>query len=97
MLFLAHHFPGLASGGSDRADLFENLLLLAMGELVQALLDPSRGFDFIPAVASTPQIPEVLATVPEVQQFSGLRPALGLEVPNLGDPIAQHQGFLGSP
>src|SRR6478752_5097401 len=36
----------------------------------------------------------MLATMPEVQKLSGLRPAIGLKIPNPSHAIPKHQPFL---
>src|SRR5437660_277042 len=64
---------------------------------MQSLFHPKLDFGFIHALISSPQAPEVLATVPEIQKLSGIRPPVGFEIPNPGNPIPQHQFLLGSP
>jgi len=63
---------------------------------MQSLFHPRLGFGFVHAVTSTPQAPQVLAPMPKIQKLFRLRPTVGLEIPNPGDSIAQHQLLLGS-
>jgi len=97
VLFLLHHFASLAPGSSKRAYLLQKLPLPAMTQPMQSPFHPRLGFCFVHAVASPPQGPQVLATVPEIQKLSGIRPAVGFEIPNPWNPIPQHQLLIGAP
>src|SRR5690349_9221708 len=64
---------------------------------MQSLFHPRLGFGFVHAVASTPQTPQVLASMPKIQKLFSLRPAVGFEIPNPWNSIPQHQLLFGPP
>ena len=97
VFFLLHHFADLAPGSLEPAYLLQNPLRPAMTQPMQSLFHPRLGFGFVHAVASPPQAPQVLAAMPEIQKLSRLRPAVGLEIPNPGNSIPQHQLLPGAP
>src|SRR3974390_1851212 len=96
VLLFAYGLARLAPSLFESADLLENGLFAAMAQPVQPLFDPRRRFKLVPAMAGPSQFPQVLATMPEIQQLPGLWPPVGFEIPNPSNAVAQHQLVLGS-
>src|SRR5579872_504837 len=93
----AQRLAALTSGTLERTDLGEHLRVLPMAQLVQPRLHPGLERRFVPPLTGPSQLPQVLGTVPEIQDLDGLLPAVRGQVPEPRDAIAHHLQCLGSP
>jgi hypothetical protein len=90
LLLLPHDLPALAARDFEPADVSQNLLLLALAELIHPPVNPSLRFGFMHALASASQTPQMLAAMPEIQKLPGLGPAVGFEIPYPCYTVTQH-------
>src|SRR5579872_483877 len=77
----AQRLAALTSGTLERTDLGEHLRVLPMAQLVQPRLHPGLERRFVPPLTGPSQLPQVLGTVPEIQDLDGLLPAVRGQVP----------------
>src|SRR5271165_5577261 len=91
------HFACISGGGFQGGYLGEHFLLASMAQLMAKGFDPlCRSYTLLP-MESSPQVPQVLAGMIEVQHFFGSPPTVLRHVPNPGRAISHHKPRLGSP